>query len=90
MGIVYVLVFCGIGYFILLCVSKAERKAKAAKRYNQMRSEFKPSEFPDSSWFHEYRENVGKEVRPLPKYTPRRLPKLKDFPDGLPKRGSGR
>ena len=81
MGIVYLLVSCGIGYFILLCVSKAERKAKAVRQHNQIRSSFKPSEFPDSSWFHEKREDVGKEVRPLPRYTGR-------YPQG--KRGSGR
>ena len=85
MGIVYLFVLCGIGYFILLCVSSAERKQRAERDYNAIRSAFKPSEFPDSSWFYEgyrdspeYQEYKGRQLKRVLRYekpsTGRRYP----------------
>lgn len=64
-------------YLFLYFYSKNEQRKRLDKHRKDLLDSFRPSEFPDSEWFHDpaYRP----EGRPLPKYTGR-----------LRGRGSGR
>jgi len=55
-----------LAWIILRSISNAERRKRAEAQRQAFDDDFKPSEFPDSGWFHD--PKYRPQAKPFPKY----------------------